>query len=563
MSGEIVLKNSNKSFKCRLLLDIYKESLDQFDKIRSEHFTNNKFESIRKIVDDLEVNHEINFYFLNELKTKNITYLDKGEKLNYRKNFNLLKDTLTNNELKLLKEKNDHENPILDLKEMLLNIINKKPIEEPYNLEYNFPNIFAIEKVRRLIYKRIIYDKKNANFSYFEEYINKLNEDADISKYSNEDYAFCPKLYLFVLILTEMLSNLVEMDMSVLNNYFLNKTTLDYTFSFYSFIKIQSYQEDINYYCIQIKNKKNILIKKNEYFIETLARDITDFPGYPLNILLMRNETFPKYINEYGEKGFLKKLGLYDSFVNYVKRFLKSNSMKDLFSSSNDLENISKLISNDKYLDEILSTKHFKFLPFYNIKNYFGFTNKQILISIINSIPDLAIGYNKIPDENNMRYNVCLLFTIAIKFITTLHEIVMHLTSGYINFITGKEIDSKSPKGNNKDGGYYFESKIIGGAGKFDKIKLNHVIALLNGNSCQKSLKDFRNDLNNEKMSFSELCELIKPINNSLGFLGDFLEKFPIDFTYFKNINIPDIYASARKSDEIFIEFGEEVISSC
>ena len=210
-----------------------------------------------------------------------------------------------------------------------------------------------------------------------------------------------------------------------------------------------------------------------------------------------------------------------------------------------------------------MSTKYFKFLSFYNIKNYFGFTNKQILISIINSIPELVIGYNKIPDENNMRYNVCLLFTITIKFITTLYEIVMHLTSGYINFITGKKIDSKSPKGNNKDGGYYFESKIIGGAGKFDKIKLNHVIALLNGNSCEKSLKDFRNDLNNEKMSYSELCELIKRINNSLGFLGNFLEKFPIDFTYFKNINIPDIYASAIKSDEIFIEFGEEVISSC
>ena len=85
-----------------------------------------------------------------------------------------------------------------------------------------------------------------------------------------------------------------------------------------------------------------------------MAKDIINYPDYPLNILLMRNETFQKYINEYEEKGFLKKIGLYDSFVNYVKRFLKSNSMKELFSSSNDLENISKLISNDKYLDEIL-----------------------------------------------------------------------------------------------------------------------------------------------------------------------------------------------------------------
>ena len=539
MSGEIVLKKSNESIKCRLLLDIYNESLNQFNKIISNHFTNNKFESIRKIVDYLEVNHEINFYFLKELKIKNITYLEDGEEWNYIKNFKLLKETLTDNELKLLNEKNGYENPILDIKQMLLNIIKKNPVEE------------------------IIYEKKNANFSYFEEYINKLTEDADISKYSNDDYIFCPKLYLFVLILTEMISYLNEIDISLLNNYFLNKTGLDNYILNFSFIKIQSYQEDNNFYCIQIKNNENLLIKKNEYFIETLAKDIIGFPNYPLNILLMRNETFNKYINDYEEKGFLKKIGLYDSFITYVKKFLKSNSIKELFSSSNDLENISKLISNDNFLDEILTTKHFKFLPFYNIKNYFGFTNKKILLTIINSIPDLVNGYDKIPDLNNMRYNVCLLFTITIKFITTLHEIVMHLTSGYINYITEKKIGQESPKGNNKDGGYYFESKIIGGFGKFDKIKLNHVIALLNGKSCEKSLNEFRNDLNNEKMNYSELSELIKPINNSLGFLGDFLEKFPIDFTYFKNINLPDLYASARKSDEIFIEFGEEVISSC
>ena len=139
----------------------------------------------------------------------------------------------------------------------------------------------------------------------------------------------------------------------------------------------------------------------------------------------------------------------------------------------------------------------------------------------------------------------------------------MYLTSGYINYITQKKIDPESPKGNNKDGGYYFESKIIRGFGNFEKIKLNHVIALLNGKSCEKTLKEFRNDLNNEKMNYSELSELIKPMNNSLGFLGDFFEKFPIDFTHFKDNNIPNLYAFARKTYEIYAEFGEEVISSC
>ena len=58
--------------------------------------------------------------------------------MNHRKNFNLLKETLTDNEIKLLNEKNDHENPILYIKEMLLNIINKNPIEEPNILNIIF-----------------------------------------------------------------------------------------------------------------------------------------------------------------------------------------------------------------------------------------------------------------------------------------------------------------------------------------------------------------------------------------------------------------------------------------
>ena len=138
-----------------------------------------------------------------------------------------------------------------------------------------------------------------------------------------------------------------------------------------------------DHYLVNI-NDKIENINKDDYIIESLISDIMKYNDYPLKILLMRNKSYKKYMEDWGYKGFLKELELYDSFIKYVKLFLKSNSITQLFNKYESLKNIYSLIKNEKYLDEILSDKHFKFLPFFQINNYFGFTKKQFLISIIN-----------------------------------------------------------------------------------------------------------------------------------------------------------------------------------
>ena len=45
---------------------------------------------------------------------------------------------------------------------------------------------------------------------------------------------------------------------------------------------------------------------------------------------------------------------------------------------------------------------HFKFLPFYGAKNKFGYTNKDLLMSFINSIPEIV--ENAIIEDNYKIY---------------------------------------------------------------------------------------------------------------------------------------------------------------
>ena len=39
------------------------------------------------------------------------------------------------------------------------------------------------------------------------------------------------------------------------------------------------------------------------------------YNDYPLKILLMRNKSYKKYMEDWGDKGFLKELELYNSFI--------------------------------------------------------------------------------------------------------------------------------------------------------------------------------------------------------------------------------------------------------
>ena len=53
-------------------------------------------------------------------------------------------------------------------------------------------------------------------------------------------------------------------------------------------------------------------------------------------------------------------------------------------------ENLQILLDNDNYLNEMLSENHFRFLPLYGSYKQFGYTNKDLMVSFINSIPEIA-----------------------------------------------------------------------------------------------------------------------------------------------------------------------------
>lgn len=68
--------------------------------------------------------------------------------------------------------------------------------------------------------------------------------------------------------------------------------------------------------------------------------------------------------------------------------------------------------------------------------------------------------------------------------------------TSYLNFISEKKLGSSFPKEKFNDGVSFFESLIFGKEKRIKKLKIAHINALLDGVSCQKSLVDFKKDLN-------------------------------------------------------------------
>ena len=79
-------------------------------------------------------------------------------------------------------------------------------------------------------------------------------------------------------------------------------------------------------------------------------------------------------------------------------------------------------MNNETYLEELLNETYLRFLPFYGSTNLYGYTNKDMMVSFINSIPQITNNI-KIAKEKNITNitNICLLFAIAEKFISVLY----------------------------------------------------------------------------------------------------------------------------------------------
>ena len=92
-------------------------------------------------------------------------------------------------------------------------------------------------------------------------------------------------------------------------------------------------------------------------------------------------------------------MGLYNNFIKYIKTFPRSKAIIELLKNEENLKNYQILLQMDDFFDEMLNEKNLRFLPFYGSKKFFGYTNKDIMISFINSIPGIPSDLSISDDE--------------------------------------------------------------------------------------------------------------------------------------------------------------------
>jgi len=442
-------------------------------------------------------------------------------------------------------------------KEIIVTNLNEKKEENKYNYtklihknklkfqKLNFPLITGIERLRVNYYRDLILEKDiTDNCGLMEKYIKNMEKDEDIFNDSLNSIKFNSKTFLLILMLTTIFESANDEHIC---NYFSKKFLDDDDNGNYTHIKaIQNGEYEVT----TIYETKTIDGKN--YILSGLNDDIKDNKFIPLDFLLLRNESYEKFKNE-SEKGFIGQLGLYESFINYIKFFINSNVIRQIFDNKDYYKNIRVLLFDDNYIKEMLDDTHFRFLPFYGTKNCFGYTNKDLMMCFINSVPEVP---NKIKmrkkEEVKNCYHICLLFSIGVKFVTSLHEFIIHLTHSYLHYFSNKKLDSISFKEeiDQNDGGFHFE-RLLKGTSRFAFLNINSIITLLDGVSCTKDLSEFQKDLNAE----IDIDTIIEKNNKKQfkGFLGEFLKKYPIDFNYFKEVK--NITVSCRGFSDIGINF--------
>ena len=235
------------------------------------------------------------------------------------------------------------------------------------------------------------------------------------------------------------------------------------------------------------------------YIVENLIDDFRENPHIPLDILLLRNQSLSFFKKD--NRNFLNvNDDIFNEFKEYFKIFIKSQCVQEALQHHNNYINISKLVKDDNIINKFLSDKHLKSIPLFEFAGS-GYTNKDILISGISGFPFKVYGYNN--PETKKEYKtlkgIIILFNTGMKMITTLHELIIHLIFGYLNYLTEGKISSESPKKLSKiqtdDGGLFFEQILFGC--QYGNITLNDVLVILNGD-CLDSLKTFKGSLRKE-----------------------------------------------------------------
>lgn len=497
-----------------------------------------KFKKISEVIELNEINSQYNFYYLKYcakcLNSDNISY--------YLKDKEILDITLNNEDFFKLYNK-PQENPALDIYEFLISE-DKKLFKEKFNNSkfnnLNIPLIRATERIRLNLYKFNLF-KSNQDFNEFNNIILKMKKYFE--NIDPDEKEFNIKTYLFLLCLLAIKTNkkkcktwyynYVSQTLSPLDQ--LNKEVMIDNYVLYP----NNIINDGNSPTIIVKDsKKNEflisnnfekkIINSNDYCIKNLIKDITKYEDIPLDILLKRNESFDFFKKQ--KRNIIDDDYILKEFKVYFYKFIKSKLIKEVLQEEH--KNIIELIESECFTGFKLDEEYVKSIPLFSLIGE-GYTDKDCIVSFISYFPIIIEEYGDI--DTLEKYNniiiVFFYFEICYKFIVCLHEVIIHLSYGYLNYVTEGKIQSKSPKASkksqnsdeHKDGGSYFEKLLFGE--KIKNINMQLIYCLLNGQHFDDSVEKFRQNL---------LLKFEPKGIKKTGLFGKLMDKYKINFDLFR-----------------------------
>ena len=530
---------------------------------------NKKWEKIKKVLDLVEINPIYNFEFLR----------NHNDRSSYDEDFQQLGPTLSENDYSQLSKKKQKNISLELYKLLNLFLKNERKFEEEtkkiINNNYNIPLIEGNERLRVNYYFRLFSHYETSLNEIQKNYLLNLNQEISNDeiikleclkyRYRNlikgikffkriipemkhyftdinlEEENLNIKAFTFMLYLTDIVHRITNANQSEMISKFFEKEIdpQKELFNINSLINNIKIEENHNNYGIkkkydndQIKkNDKNREKKINEYIIynefesiefdgrnyvvTNLLSDFKNNPWIPLKILLLRNQSLSFFEKE--NNNFLNvKENIFKEFKEYFKYFIRSKSFKEALHKHKEYVNILNLVNDDNILNKFLNKKYIKSIPLFEF-GASGYTNKDILVSCISGFPFVVYGYD-IPEtleDYELLKGLVILFNVAMKLITSLHEIIIHFMFGYLTYVSEGEILSHSPKKldkmKNDDGGLLFEQILFGSV--YGDITLNEVLVILNGD-CDNTLIKFKENLKNkiDYTNFMPKSKLLKLI---------------------------------------------------
>ncbi len=495
-----------------------------------------KLEILNEILELCEINPEYNYFYLK--------YYQKcfDNKNDYLEDKEILAWSLDKDKYTSLFSKNSEDNIVEDIFELLESCDDDKKFQKLAEKvkchNYNIPLIKAKEKFRLNLYRQQI-SQRDALFrkkiSKYKNLIESMKEK--FNKIDPNEKNMNIEIYLFLLCLFEITSDIssiwfeafFKQILTPLNQINEGQKVNDAIIYSNKNTNSNLIVKDINKDEFIIQNKfESQTIKGSNYIFDKLISEFSSNPNLPLKIILKRNESFSYFCQK--KTQIIDDEEIFSEFKNYFNLFIHSNLMKEVLKPKHGI--IIELIESNAFPGLFFDSEYIKAIPLYDMIAD-GYTDKSIIVSLISYYPLIIKDYGIISTKEqyeNLKY-VSFLFDVCYKFIVSLHEIIIHLCYGYINYITDGKVENISPKSsknkkeknNYVDGGTYLEELLLGK--DMQNINMQIIYCLLSGEYLEKDLNTFQNDL---KLEFDPKKIKMK------GLFGKILEKYKIDFSLFQ-----------------------------